>query len=122
MANGAIFREIKRVLETHPESITPDVRDRLMLEGMCELHERIDSLPKLQTGDLRKVARHEVTLYGDGTENNVGLVKDVQDIKKFVEDLKKDIKKFMWSILAPILAILGVGIVVLIVLGATLGK
>ena len=125
MANGEIFREIKEILKDNPNSLTIEARDRLVLEGIVQLHERIDTMAKqtirVTTSELQKIEKHDITLYGDDKEDG-GLVKDVKDIKNFITDFKADMRKAMWSILAPVFAIIGVGIIALVVVGATIGK
>jgi len=125
MANGEIFREIKSVLKDDPKSITPEAYNRLVLEGIVQLHERIDVMTekvtnqanKITTAELQKIEKHEVTLYGDDEEKG-GLVKDVKDIKVFMNL----VSKILWFVLTPILLAIGTGIVYLVVIGAQLGK
>lgn len=125
MANGKVFQEIKNILQDDPKSITPDAYNRLVLEGIVQLHERIDTMTeqvtkqssKITTAELQKIEKHEVTLYGDDEEKG-GLVKDVKDIKGFM----KLVSKILWFVLTPILLAIGTGIVYLVVIGAQLGK
>lgn len=129
MSNGNIFREIKKVLESAPESIAPETRDRLVLEGIIGLHERIDDLPKIGLDEIKKLERHERALFGDENIKEQGLIKDVSDakkdivdIKEFIATMKADLRRAIWNIVTPILGVMGLGIVVLIVIGYTLGK
>lgn len=48
MANGDIFKEIKSALEKDPDSLTFEMRDRLVLAGMIKLYEKVDNLEKRQ--------------------------------------------------------------------------
>lgn len=122
MSNGDIFREIKAVLQSDPKSITSETRDRLVLEGIIGLHQRIDNLPKIGLNEVKKIERHERVLFGDESTKEPGIVRDVADIKDFIETMKQDLRKAIWNILTPVLTVMGLGIVILIVLGFTLGR
>lgn len=104
MSNGNIFREIKDILKTNPESLTIEARDRLVLEGIVELHERIDAMTKISTGDLRKLEKHEVSLYGtDTTKGHEARIKSLEDKMTLI----------LWiiaGIITPLLAAIGIGI------------
>lgn len=109
MSNGHIFREIKEALKDDPNSITHAALNRLVLEGIIGLKEQIDNMPTIPEETLEKVEKHDLVLFGDG-KIDPGLIQDVKEIKKFMED----IRKAMWFILIPIFTAIGVGILTII--------
>lgn len=122
MANGDIFKEIKKVIENDPTSLSPDARDVLILSGLAELYDTIERRPKIDTGKLAQLDRHQRVLFGDETTKSKGLVQEVSEIVAFINGLKEDIRKAIWFVVAPVLGVLGVGIIVIITLGIQVGK
>lgn len=110
MSNGNIFREIKEALRDDPTSITPETLNRLVLEGIIGLKERLDNLP-IDKDSMEKLNRHEITLYGNDS------VKGHEDR---IQALESKMSLLLWIIgvvVTPILVAIGIGVLKIIQAG-----
>lgn len=111
MSNGNIFREIKKVLEDNPDSITPEASSRLVLEGIIGLQDRLTNFPVFDEGSMKKLEKHEITLYGNDS------IKGHEDR---IRNLENKMNLLLWivaTVVTPILAAIGIGVLRIIQLG-----
>ena len=111
MANGNIFREIKKILEDDPDSISPKTLNRFVLEGIIGLKEELDNRPVFNVENMEKLTKHDVTLYGD---NNI------QGHENRIKTLENKMTLLLWiigGIVTPILVAIGIGVVKILQIG-----
>lgn len=111
MSNGNIFREIKEALKDDPGSITPETLNRLVLEGIIGLKEELDNRPVFSVESMKKLEKHELTLYGDSS---------VRGHEDRIQTLENKMNLLLWiiaTVVTPILIAIGVGVIRIIQLG-----